>query len=108
MRFLIGCLLLIPRLVSAQPASPVADALRRTLGVTGPRVQLAAQVMPADKYSERASTADYTFGETVAMFGNYSSLYCRALTGVQDPIPGSDEVQRRDSVVVHLGAKLDF
>src|SRR5688500_13530176 len=108
MRPILCALLVLARAAVGQTSSPVSDALRESFAATAPRIQLAAEAMPADRYAERMSAAETSYGETVAILANYSGLYCQRLTGMRDPVPASDEVLRRDSVVAHLKAKLAY
>src|SRR5687768_12742710 len=89
MRTILCSLLVLARTTAGQTSSPVSDALRESFAAMGPRIQLAAEAMPADRYAERMSATEASFGETVTILANYSGLYCQRLTGMPDPVPAS-------------------
>jgi hypothetical protein len=95
-------------LAKAQTPSPVADALRRSMAPMTEHILLAAQAMRADKYDDRLSAREATFGEAATIIANYSSIYCERLTGSRDPKPRSEETHRRDSVVANLQQKFGY
>src|SRR5688500_13569296 len=92
MRPILCALLVLARAAVGQTSSPVSEALRESFAATGPRIQLAAEAMPADRYAERMSATEASYGETVAILANYSDLYYQQLPGMRAHVSAAAEV----------------
>lgn len=85
-----GLTLALPHAVGAQQppsaGAPVSAALRAYVREMYPKLILAAEAMPADKYTRRASaTSPRTFGESVWLLGDYGRDICGRLAKVPGP-----------------------
>lgn len=102
----------LPHAVGAQPpaspaaGAPVADALRAYMRELYPKLILAAEAMPADKYALRASpSSPRTFGETVWLLGDYGRSICGRIATVPAPWGRRPELtpeSPKDSLVARL------
>jgi hypothetical protein len=70
---------------AAPQNAPVATAFRNMTQNMERKLLLAAEAMPADKYSYRASPGVRSFGETVWWLSEYTPYLCAKIADVQSP-----------------------
>src|SRR5919204_1379297 len=76
---------LLPRLVAAQQASPVAEAFREHAREAGKNLMAAAEEMPAEKYGFKPTPPQMSFGDVVAHLAEGNDYLCGAIGGVKAP-----------------------
>lgn len=76
---------LLPRLVAAQHAAPVAQAFRDNAREAGRNLVAAADEMPAEKYAFKPTPAQMSFGDVVAHLAQGNDYLCGAIGGVKAP-----------------------
>jgi hypothetical protein len=78
-------LLLVPSFVAAQQTAPVAEAFRERVREVGQNFVLAADAMPADKYSFRVTQRQLRVAEIVGNFSRSHDYFCAVIRGVAPP-----------------------
>lgn len=112
--FLVLAIVLTPFLASARQAAgteanPVSGALRAIVVRQSRIVVLAADEMPADKYSYHPTPEQMSFGKLVAHMASSNFGLCSTISGVA--APKQDEVSEtdpKDKLVSALKASFDF
>jgi hypothetical protein len=76
---------LLPGLVAAQQAAPVAQAFRDNAREAAKNLVAAADEMPAAKYTFKPTPAQMSFGDVVAHLAEGNDYLCGAIGGVKPP-----------------------
>lgn len=82
---LAAAIALLPRGVSAQSSSPVADAFRNNASEMAKNLIAAAEEFPADKYSYKPTPAQMSVGDIVAHLSQGNDYLCGTIGGVKAP-----------------------
>jgi uncharacterized damage-inducible protein DinB len=80
-----AALVLLPGVVAAQQANPVADAFRDNAKQEGKNLIAAADEFPADKFSFKPTPAQMSFGDIVVHLSQGNDFLCGAIGGVKAP-----------------------
>ena len=83
--FVVQSLMFFPPRVHGQQAAPVAKAFRDNARDIGQLFILAADAMPADRYSFRAPRAQYRFVELLRLVVGRSEYFCTNIRGLATP-----------------------
>jgi hypothetical protein len=89
----------------APAASPVSDAFRTYVRELYPKLILAAEYMPADKYGARTATTTLSFRESVFRLLLFSRWICYRISSEQTPFVAGPEYSfqsQKDSIVERL------
>jgi len=78
-------LALLPGIVAAQQANPVADAFRDNAKQEGKNLMAAAEEFPADKFSFKPTPAQMSFGAIVVHLTEANDYLCGSIGGVKAP-----------------------
>lgn len=78
-------LLLLPGVVAAQQASPVADAFRDNAKEQAKNLIAAADEFPAEKFAYKPTPAQLSFGDIVVHLSQGNDYLCGAIGGVKAP-----------------------
>jgi uncharacterized damage-inducible protein DinB len=81
----VAALVLLPGVVIAQQASPVADAFRDNYKQEAKNLIAAADEFPADKFSYKPTPAQMSFGDIVVHLSQGNDYLCGAIGGVKAP-----------------------
>jgi hypothetical protein len=89
--------------------SPVATALREIEQGRAKNMVAAAQEMPADKYSFKATPDHMTFGHLINHIAEANYMFCSAIGGVAAPeLAKINDTDPKDKLVDRLKASFDF
>src|SRR3982074_1454293 len=80
-----AALALLPGVVAAQQANPVADAFRDNAKEQAKNLVAAAEEFPADKYGYKPTPAQMSVGDIVAHLSQGNDYLCGAIGGVKAP-----------------------
>jgi len=78
-------LALLPGVMAAQQANPVADAFRDNAKQEGKNLMAAAEEFPADKFSFKPTPAQMSFGAIVVHLTEGNDYLCGSIGGVKAP-----------------------
>lgn len=78
-------LLLLPGLVTAQQANPVADAFRDNAKDQAKNLIAAAEEFPADKFAYKPTPAQMSFGDIVVHLSQGNDYLCGSIGGMKAP-----------------------
>lgn len=78
-------LALLPGVMAAQQANPVADAFRDNAKQEGKNLIAAAEEFPADKFSFKPTPAQLSFGDIVVHLSQGNDYLCGSIGGVKAP-----------------------
>ena len=78
-------LTILPALLGAQPANPVATAFRDDAAKVAKNLVAAAEEMPADKYGYKPTAPQMSFGDIVVHLSQGNDLLCGRIGGVAPP-----------------------
>ncbi|HVS61233.1 MAG TPA: DinB family protein [Gemmatimonadaceae bacterium] len=78
-------LVLLPGVVAAQQANPVADAFRDNAKQEGKNLIAATEEFPADKFSYKPTPAQMSFGDIVVHLSKGNDYLCGSIGGVKAP-----------------------
>ncbi|MEA2706319.1 MAG: hypothetical protein QOH22_1107 [Gemmatimonadaceae bacterium] len=81
----VAALVLIPGVVTAQQANPVADAFRDNYKEQAKNLIAAAEEFPADKFSYKPTPAQMSFGDIVIHLSQGNDYLCGSIGGVKAP-----------------------
>jgi hypothetical protein len=81
----IAALALIPGIVAAQQANPVADAFRDNYKEQAKNLLAAADEFPAEKFSYKPTPAQMSFGDIVVHLSQGNDYLCGSIGGVKAP-----------------------
>jgi hypothetical protein len=81
----VAALLLIPGVVAAQQANPVADAFRDNYKDQAKNLIAAAEEFPADKFGYKPTPAQMSFGDIVVHLSQGNDYLCGSIGGVKAP-----------------------
>lgn len=96
---------LLPASVGGQEPAPVAKAFRENAREIGRLITLAADAMPADRYSFRAPHAQLSFGETLSALVGRSEFFCASIQSVRSPArPGVSDTAGKTGLVARVAA----
>ena len=97
---LFACASLLCPSVFAQEKNPVAAALRETEPGRSKNMVAAAQEMPADMFSFKASPDQMTFGLLTLHIAEANYVFCSKIGGVAAPeLPKMGEMDTKDKLV---------
>lgn len=100
--------LLCPSLF-AQEKNPVATAIREAEQGRGKNMVAAAQEMPADKYSFKATPDQMTYGHLTLHIAEANYLFCSKVGGVPAPeLAKLSETDPKDKLVERMKSSFDF
>lgn len=95
---------------AAQPeTNPVSNAVRRIMERQSKSIIAAAEAMPAEKYSFKATADQMTFGHLVIHTAGTNNFLCSSISG--KPAPADDklaETDPKDKLVAALKASFDY
>jgi uncharacterized damage-inducible protein DinB len=80
-----AALVLLPGVVAAQQANPVADAFRDNYKQEATNLIAAAEEFPADKFGYKPTPAQMSFGDIVVHLSQGNDYLCGAIGGVKAP-----------------------
>ncbi|HEX5438648.1 MAG TPA: DinB family protein [Gemmatimonadaceae bacterium] len=103
--------LALPGVAAAQadPASPVADALRSAEQRAQRNLVASAQEMPADKYSYKPTSKQMSFGQLVLHIAGSNAYMCSTITGQTAPAHAKlAPTAGKDKLVAQLKASFDY
>jgi uncharacterized damage-inducible protein DinB len=80
-----AALALMPRVVAAQQANPVADAFRDNYKQESKNLIAAAEEFPADKFGYKPTPAQMSFGDIVNHLSQGNDYLCGSIGGVKAP-----------------------
>jgi len=93
----------------AQEKNPVAAAIREALPGRSKAMIAAAEEMPADKYSFKATPDQMTFGHLTTHIADANYLFCSKIGGVSAPeLPKVADTDPKDKLVERMKASFDF
>jgi DinB family protein len=93
----------------AQEKGPVAAALRETLPGRAKNMVAAAEEMPADKYSFKATPEQMTFGHLTLHILEANYVFCSKIGGVAAPeLPKLSDTDPKEKLVERMKASFDF
>lgn len=78
-------LLVLPGIVAAQQANPVADAFRDNAKEQAKNLIAAAEEFPADKFGFKPTPAQMSFGDIVVHLSQGNDYLCGSIGGVKAP-----------------------
>jgi hypothetical protein len=81
----VAALLLIPGVVTAQQANPVADAFRDNYKEQAKNLIAAAEEFPAEKFGYKPTPAQMSFGDIVVHLSQGNDYLCGSIGGVKAP-----------------------
>jgi uncharacterized damage-inducible protein DinB len=91
------------------PASPVADAVRSSVGRAATNFIAAAEDMPAAKYGFKPTPAQMSFGEAIAHVAAGNDAYCSSSRGVAAPKRSALAVgASKEELIVRLKETFQF
>lgn len=100
--------LLCPSLF-AQEKNPVATAIREAEQGRSKNMVAAAQEMPADKYSFKATPDQMTYGHLTLHIAEANYLFCSKVGGVPAPeLAKLSETDPKDKLVERMKSSFDF
>jgi hypothetical protein len=100
--------LLCPILL-AQEKNPVATAIRQDEQGRSKNMVAAAEEMPADKYSFKATPEQMTFGHLTLHISGGNYLFCSKIGGVAAPeLPKLSETDPKAKLVERMKSSFDF
>src|SRR3982074_3933951 len=80
-----AALALLPGVVAAQQANPVADAFRDKAKGEAKTLVAAAEEFPADKFGYKLTPAQMSFGDIVVHLSQGNDYLCGSIGGVKAP-----------------------
>lgn len=80
-----AALVLLPGVVAAQQANPVADAFRDNAKEQAKNLIAAAEEFPADKFAFKPTPAQMSFGDIVVHLSQGNDYLCGSIGGVKAP-----------------------
>jgi len=80
-----AALVLLPGVVAAQQANPVADAFRDNAKEEAKNLMAAAEEFPADKFAFKPTPAQMSFGDIVVHLSQGNDYLCGSIGGVKAP-----------------------
>jgi hypothetical protein len=93
----------------AQEKNPVAAAVREALQGRSKNMVAAAEEMPADKYSFKATPDHMTFGHLTTHIVDANYLLCSMIGGVSAPeLPKLNDTDPKDKLVERMKSSFDF
>jgi len=93
----------------AQEKNPVATAVREAEQGRGKNMVAAAEEMPADKYSFKATPEQMSFGHLTLHIAEANYLFCSKVGGVPAPqLPKLSETDPKDKLVERMKSSFDF
>lgn len=99
---------LLPQLVAAQ-SNPVADALRDIAKQRGASLMAAADLMPADKYDFKPTSAQWSFAHIIDHVAFYNDYFCSDISGEKAPARAAmDSTAGKDALTARLKETFDF
>jgi uncharacterized damage-inducible protein DinB len=108
----LGCVCAVVMLISplfAQEKNSVASALREMEQGRSKNMVAAAEEMPADKYSYKATPEQMSFGHLVLHIADANYGLCSKIGGVAAPgLPKLSESDAKDKLVERMKASFDF
>ncbi len=94
---------------AAQDANPVTSAVKNMLQREQQNLVAAAQEMPADKYSFKATPEQMSFGKLVSHTADANNFLCSKIGDLPAPqMPKLDEHSPKDQLVAALQKSFDF
>jgi hypothetical protein len=81
----VAALIILPGVVKAQQANPVADAFRDNYKQEAKNLIAAADEFPAEKFSYKPTPAQMSFGDIVVHLSQGNDYLCGAIGGVKAP-----------------------
>jgi uncharacterized damage-inducible protein DinB len=100
---------LVPALLAAQPANPVATAFRDDAAKVGRNLVAAAERMPAAKYAYKPTAPQMSFGDIMVHLAQGNDLLCARIGGTS--VPQRSRVAAsagKDSLVARLKETFAF
>lgn len=95
--------------LSAQEKNPVSAALREMNQGRSKTMVAAAEEMPADKYSYKATPEQMTFGHLVLHIADGNYVFCSKIGGVPAPeLAKLSETDTKEKLVERVKASFDF
>lgn len=92
-----------------QDKNPVATAIREAEQGRSKNMVAAAEEMPADKYSFKATPDQMTFGHLTLHISEANYVFCSKIGGVAAPeLPKLAETDPKDKLVERMKASFDF
>ena len=90
--------------------NPVIAAARKQIGERGKHLIEAAQEMPAEKYSFKATEGQMTFGHLVLHTARANSFLCSALAGAEPPawLKETKDTDPKDKLVPLLEQSVNY
>ena len=102
-------LLIQAPVIAAQSPSPVTAAFRATVQDLAERIGLAAEAMPAERYTFRAPPAQRSFGEIVHQLGQMTDYLCSRLARTPHPRRSDlSPTSRKDTLVARISEAFGF
>jgi hypothetical protein len=93
----------------AQEKNPVGAALREALQVRSKNMVAAAEEMPADKYSFKATPEQMTFGHLTLHIAEGNYLFCSKIGNVTAPeLPKLSDTDAKEKLVERLKSSFNF
>jgi len=93
----------------AQEKNPVAAAIREALQGRSKNIVAAAEEMPADKYSFKATPDQMSFGHLTLHIADANYLFCSKIGGISAPeLPKLSETDPKDKLVERMKSSFDF
>jgi hypothetical protein len=106
--FLLSASLLCPSLL-AQEKNPVATAIREAEQGRSKNMIAAAEEMPADKFSFKATAGQMTYGHLTLHIADGNYFFCSKIGGVSAPqLPKLSETNPKDKLVERMKSSFDF
>jgi hypothetical protein len=95
--------------LSAQEKSPVAAAIRDAEQGRSKNMVAAAEEMPADRFSFKATPMQMSFGHLTLHIADGNYLFCSKIGGVSAPqLPKLGETDPKDKLVERMRSSFDF
>ena len=108
-RHAISLVLIVPGVLAAQGANPVADAFRWEAQRAAKNLVAAAEIMPADKYSFKPTPAQMSFGDIIEHLAGGNDALCGQIAGVKAPTRTEVKVAAgKDALVARLKETFAF
>jgi hypothetical protein len=93
----------------AQEKNPVATAIREAEPGRSKNMVAAAEEMPADKYSFKASPDQMSFGHLTLHIADANYVFCSKIGGVSAPeLPKLSDTDPKDKLVERVKSSFDF
>ena len=100
---------LLPRIVAAQKAAPVAEAFRDHAREVGQNLMAAAEEMPAEKYVYKPTPAQMSFGKIVTHLAEGNDYLCGTIGGVKAPERAKvAETDSKEKLIARLRETFEF